>query len=205
MKAIVQKLLSNPSQIPKFMQLYGDYKGNGDDSFVDVFRVHDIVSKNSFGASSDESTGLWIHTASVNHSCVPNAAAEYIGDVIILRATQTIKAGDEIFHAYDTTSDYDARRNSLLTTWGFECKCDLCQAQSKDSEEVRRKREELRGEADAFLAREHWANAKRLTIVKAQKILKGIEETYDADRYKDLPKTAGNGIGEWLAKASPRK
>jgi hypothetical protein len=219
-KAIVQKLLSSPSQMSNFLQLYGDYQGDGKDIFsssegpiVDVFRVHDIMSRNAFGTSNrfdDEdarnaSTGLWIHVAYVNHSCTPNALAEYIGDFIILRATRSIPKGEELFHAYDTSSDYETRRTSLQTTWGFECKCRLCEAQSKDTEEVRRKREELRGEADAFLAREHWANAKRLTIVKAQKIAKGIEETYDADRYKDLPKTAGSGIQDWLAKAVPRR
>jgi hypothetical protein len=92
-----------------------------------------------------------------------------------------------------------------MTTWGFECKCALCVAEKKDSPEVRRKREELRGEADAFVAREHWANAKRLTIVKAQRIAKGIEDTYNVDRYKQLPKMAGSSIQEWLSKATPRR
>jgi tetratricopeptide (TPR) repeat protein len=219
-KAIVQKLISIPSQIPAVMDLHGDYQGDGknistneDGPIVDVFRVHDIMSRNAFGPGNqfgeegarNASTGLWIHAACINHSCVPNAAKEYIGDLMILRATRAIKSGEEIFHAYDESSDYDTRQASLMATWGFECECKLCQAQKKDSEDVRRKREELRGEADAFLAREHWANAKRLTIVKAQKIAKGIEETYNADRYKDLPKTAGSGIQEWLAKATPRR
>lgn len=75
----------------------------------------------------------------------------------------------------------------------------------KTSDEVKKKREELRGEADAFVAREHWANAKRLTIVKAQRIAKGIEETYNGDQYKELPKTAGKSIQEWLGKATPRR
>ncbi|KAF2822589.1 SET domain-containing protein [Ophiobolus disseminans] len=219
-KAIVQKLISSPSQIPRVMDLFGDYQGaekaaptTRDGPVVDVFRVHDIMSRNAFGPGNqfgeegarNASTGLWVYAAYINHSCVPNALKEYIGDLMILRATRAIKAGEELFHAYDETSDYETRQASLVTTWGFECKCRLCEAQKKDSEEVRRKREELRGEADAFLAREHWANAKRLTIVKAQKIAKGIEQTYDAERYRNLPKTAGNGIQEWLARATPRR
>lgn len=219
-RSLVQKLISIPSQIPKVMDLYGDYQGESKKAFahndgpvVDVFAVHDIMSRNAFGPGNqfgeegarNASTGLWVYAAYINHSCVPNAAKDYIGDLMILRATRAIKAGEEIFHAYDEASDYEARRASLKTTWGFECKCRLCAAQKKDGEDVRRKREELRGEADAFVAREHWANAKRLTIVKAQRIAKGIEETYNADRYKDLPKTAGSSMQDWLAKATPRR
>ncbi|KAH7066136.1 hypothetical protein BKA63DRAFT_523831 [Paraphoma chrysanthemicola] len=219
-KAIVQKLLSNPSQISKVLDLFGDYDGDGmaesdsqDDPIVDVFRVHDIMSRNAFGPGNqfgDEgarnaSTGLWLHAAYINHSCIPNAKKEYIGDLMIVRATCAIKAGEEIFHAYDESSDYDTRQAALMTTWGFECGCALCSAEKKDSPEVRSKREELRGEADAFVAREHWANAKRLTIVKAQRIAKGLDDTYNGDRYKDLPRMAGSSIREWLSKATPRR
>lgn len=219
-KAIVQKLISNPSQIPAVMDLYGDYQGDGKDvtttddgPVIDVFRVHDIMSRNAFGPGNqfgvenarNASTGIWVHAAYINHSCVPNASKEYIGDLMILRALQPIKAGDEIFHAYDESSDYDARQASLMTSWGFKCVCKLCEVENKESQEVRSKREELRGEADAFVAREHWANAKRLNIVKAQRLAKGIEESYNAKKYDGLPKMAGRSIQEWLSKASPRK
>jgi tetratricopeptide (TPR) repeat protein len=219
-KAIVQKLLSNPSQIPQVMDLFGDYQGDSKDisttedgAVVDVFRVQDIMSRNAFGPGNqfgeegarNASTGLWIHAAYINHSCIPNAQKEYIGDLMILRATRTIAAGEEIFHAYDESSDYDARQASLMTTWGFECKCKLCKAEAKDSLEVRNKREELRGEADALVAREPWAGAKRLTIIKAQRIARGIDETYAKGRYDGLPKMAGRSVLEWLAKANPNK
>jgi hypothetical protein len=171
------------------------------------------MSRNAFGPGNqfgeegarNASTGLWVHAAYINHSCVPNAQKEYIGDLMILRATRAITTGEEIFHAYDESSDYDARQVALMTTWGFECSCKLCKAEKKDSQEVRNRREELRGEADAFVAREHWAGAKRMTIIKAQKIVRGIEETYNKERYEGLPKMAGRSIQEWLAKASPRK
>lgn len=219
-KAIVQKLISVPSQAPKFMDLHGGYQDDGGDistteggPVVDVFRVHDIMSRNAFGALNEfaeegarnASTGIWVYSAYINHSCIPNTTKEFIGDMLILRATCAIKAGEELFHAYDASSDLQTRQNFLMTTWGFTCKCRLCEVQKMDSEAVRKKREELRGEADAFVAREHWANAKRLTIAKAQRIAKGIEETYDADRYRDLPKDAGSSIQAWLAKATPRR
>jgi len=221
-KSTVQKLLSNPSQIAKVMDLYGDYQGddksknvskNEDGPVVDTFRVHDIVSRNGFGTgsqygeegASNASTGLWIRAAYMNHSCIPNAKKDFIGDLMIFRAFRPITAGEELFHTYDESSDYDARQEALMITWGFECNCALCAADRDDDPAVRKKRRELAGEADAFVEREHWANVKRLTIVKAQRLAKAIDETYDEERYKGVPRVATLSILGWLAKATPRR
>ncbi|KAI1475311.1 SET domain-containing protein [Daldinia eschscholtzii] len=219
-KAIVQKLLNNPSQIGKVMDLYGDYQGDGsgvskteDGPVVDTFRVHDIVSRNAFGPGSqfgDEgvsnaSTGLWIWAAYINHSCVANAKKEYIGDLMILRATRPIAAGEEIFHSYDESSDYDARQTSLMTTWGFECSCLLCVAEKTDSPALRKKRRDLADDADQFVSTEHYLDAKRLTISKARRLLKAIEDTYDEKKYKDLPRFATQRIQEWLSLANQKR
>lgn len=219
-RSIVQKLLSNPSQIEKVMGLYSDYQGDGknvsrteDGPMVDTFRVHDIVSRNAFGLGSqfgeqgarDASTGLWIWTAYVNHSCIPNVKKEFIGDLMVLRATRPVVAGEEIFHSYDESSDYDARKRALMTTWGFECDCSLCVAERVDDPSVRKKRLELANEAEAFVRRERWVDAKRLTIAKAQRLERAINETYNSGRYKDVPRMAVRSIQEWLAKASPRR
>lgn len=153
-KAIVQKLLGNPSQSKRVMDLYGDYAGDGNDisrtedgPVVDTFRVQDIVSRNAFGPGSqfgDEgarnaSTGLWIWAAYVNHSCVPNLRKEYVGDTMVLRATRRIAAGEEVFISYDESRDYGVRRAALMTTWGFECDCKRC-AEEKGSGLAVRKR-----------------------------------------------------------------
>ncbi|KAF2811344.1 tetratricopeptide [Mytilinidion resinicola] len=215
--AVIQKLLSNPSQIEKFMDLRGEYQGDGknvsmteDGPVIDTLRVHDIVSRNGFGLgsqygeedASNASTGIWIWTAYANHSCIAaNAEKEFIGDLIVLRATRPIPAGEEIFISYDWSSDYDARQSNLMTTWGFECDCALCVAEKADDPAVRNKRRELEGEADAFIEREHWAKAKRVVIAKAQRLAKAIDETYDGERYKGVPRVASLRILEWLEKA----
>lgn len=215
-RAIVQKLLNNPSQVKKVYSLYGDYNGEkqGKDGkdVVDVFRVHDIVSRNAFGpgeqdgkASNNASTGLWIWAAYINHSCVANAKKEYIRDMMLLRASRPISAGEEIFHSYDESADYDARQAALLTTWGFECQCPLCSVEREDDVEVRKKRRELASEVELFVQREHWSNAKRLTIVKAKRLERALDDTYDESRYRQLPRTALEQISGWLAKATPRR
>ncbi|KAL9619784.1 MAG: hypothetical protein Q9160_005620 [Pyrenula sp. 1 TL-2023] len=219
-RSIVQKLLNNPSRIDKFMELYGDYQGDGkhvtrteDGPVVDTFRVHDIMSRNAFSpgsqygeeSASHASTGLWIWAAHINHSCVANAEKEFIGDLIVVRATRPITAGEELFISYEESSDYDARQTALMTTWGFECDCALCAAEKADDSAVRKKRRELAGEADAFVGREHPVNAKRLAIAKAQRLARSINETYDEKRYKGLPRTAPREIQHWLDQASPRR
>ncbi|KAL6704713.1 hypothetical protein ACN47E_007995 [Coniothyrium glycines] len=218
-KAVVEKLLNNPSLIDDVMKLYGDYGGiaskeveSDEDAVVDVFRVHDIVCRNAFGPGNqygeegtrNASTGLWVHAAYINHSCVPNAKKDYVGDLMIVRALQPIKRGEEIFHSYDESLDYAGRQKALMTTWGFECDCALCSAEKSDGQDVRDKRMELVGEADAFVDRTPWAGAKRLAVRKAQRLMQSIEETYDQKRYQDLPRRHSENITAWLSKASAR-
>lgn len=219
-RSIAQKLLSNSSQIERVIDLYGDWQGDGrhvpktrDGTIVDVFRVHDIMSRNAFSTGSqygeesanNASTGLWISAAYINHSCVANVKKEYVGDLMVLRANRHIATGEEFSISYSESSDFDARQAALMTTWGFDCNCPLCATEKADDPAVRRKRRELTSEADAFVEREHWAHTKRLTIVKAQRLARAINETYDNERYKGVPRVAAQKIEEWLAKASPRR
>ncbi|KAK1964117.1 tetratricopeptide [Colletotrichum sublineola] len=220
-KAITQKLLRNPSQIDRVMDLYGDYQGEDkaaptkteEGPVVDVFRVHDIVSRNAFGpggqygeeGARNASTGLWVWAAYINHSCIANARKEYVGDLMVLRALRPIKKGEEIFHSYDESADYEARQKALTTTWAFECGCALCAAEKTDDEKLRKKRSSLANDADDFVNTTHWVNAKRIAISKAQRLAREIDATYDDKKYQNLPRLASERIREWLAKASPLK
>ncbi|KAK5133836.1 hypothetical protein LTR08_007167 [Meristemomyces frigidus] len=223
-KAIVQKVLNNPSQIEKVMDLYGDYQGIGKhlimrDSgpVIDTFKVHDIVARNAFGpgpvysggprAEEDvrnASTGLWIRASYLNHSCVSNSKKEYVGDLMVLRAARPIGAGEEITHSYNESGDYDARTAALKTTWGFACTCALCLAEKADGTALRTKRRALELEADAWAEVEHAAKAKRISIVKARCLARSINDTYEDVRYNGLPRTALLRIRKWLTEATTR-
>jgi tetratricopeptide (TPR) repeat protein len=224
-KAIVQKLVNNPSQVNKFMDLYGDYQGTekqvimtDSGPVIDTFQVHDIIARNAFGPgpvynggrngneeSSNASTGVWILASYINHSCISNAKKEYIGDLMVLRATRPIKKGEEITHSYDESSDYDARAAALMNTWGFTCTCALCIAEKADSPTVRKKRQGLESEANAFIVREDAMRAKRLSTLKAKRLIRSIDDTYDDERYKGLPRMALLRIQKWLADATARE
>ena len=215
-RAVVQKLLDNPSQAEKVLDLFGDYQGLGNKlsvcdgkPVIDTFQLHDIVQRNAFGLGQDEdedvsnaSTGLWVQISYTNHSCVPNAKKEYVGDLIVLRATGRIAAGEEITHSYDESSDYAARTAALDKTWGFKCRCALCAAEEADGPSVRKKRQELEHEADAFIQKENPRASKRITITKARRLRRIIDETYEKERYESLPRRALAGIDRWLQLAS---
>lgn len=219
-KAIVQKLRGNSSQIERLMDLFGDWTGDGNKIFhndegaiIDTFQIHDIVSRNGFGLGAqygeegarNASTGLCTWAAYINHSCIANTSKEFIGDLMVLRALRPLTAGEEVFISYDISTDYDTRQAALWTTWGFECKCPLCVAEKADDPSVRKKREDLVTDSEDFVRREHWASAKRLTIASAQRLAKAIDDTYDNERYKNVPRLAGRTIQDWLTKASARK
>jgi tetratricopeptide (TPR) repeat protein len=218
-KAVVQKLLSNPSQIAAVLDLFGDYKGLGSklcerdgNAVLDTFQMHDIIQRNAFGPGqqtededvSNASTGLWVRAAYVNHSCVPNAKKDYVGDLMLLRATRRINAGEEITHGYDESSDYDARTAALDRTWGFKCKCALCAAEEADGSALRKQRLELQNEANAFIQGENPSQASKLTINRAKRLQQALKDTYNEKRYKGLPRRAPNGLEQWLKTALAR-
>jgi hypothetical protein len=218
-KAVVQKLLNNPSQVERFMNLYGDYAGVGkqaimrdDGAVIDTFQVYDIVARNAFGAgpvygdedSRNTDTGLWITASYMNHSCIPNSKKEYIGDLMVVRATQAISAGEEITHSYDESSDFDARAEALMKTWGFICSCALCVAEEEDGAAVRKKRLELENEANALVERDDAVRAKRVCILRARRLVKSISDTYDDKRYNGLPRMALLRLQKWLVEATTR-
>jgi hypothetical protein len=230
-RAVVQKLLDNPSQVAKVMDLYGDYrcpeiekKGGGDgegEEVVDVFQVHDIVARNAFGPgpapslaycrhqdgsqNSTASAGLWVMASYTNHSCVPNAEKEYIGDLMILRATREIREGEEVVQSYvQVDSDFEGRSKALGDTWGFKCECKLCVAERGDSEDVRRKRRGLEAEAEGLMEGLVSKGGSRVAVVRARRLAKEIEGTYEGERWNGVPRVALMRIEKWIAEATSR-
>jgi hypothetical protein len=110
-------------------------------------------------------------------------------------------AGEEITHAYDLSSDYDARLETLMRTWGFRCDCKLCVADKEDSAAVRKKRRELEREANALVEK---GEAGRLAAVKAKRLVREIEGTFNEERYRGLPRMALMRIQKWIVEAGKR-
>lgn len=165
-------VIKNPSLASRLLRLRGNYEGLGEqhlqldgNSVIDVFQVHNIVARNSFGiptpgpqsAKADQwglyttqsgamsgtnttprNSAIFSHAAFINHSCLPNVEKRFIGDVIIIRATRPIAKGKEILlnYAPGEFNDARSRRAGFKRTWQFECDCQLCEAESLLSDEV---------------------------------------------------------------------
>ncbi|EXL42189.1 hypothetical protein FOCG_15539 [Fusarium oxysporum f. sp. radicis-lycopersici 26381] len=218
-KAVVRKLLNNPSQVEKVLRLHGDYHGLGgklqevDGSpVIDTFQVHDIIQRNAFGLGqqtenedvSNASTGLWIRASYINHSCIPNAKKDFVGDLIIFRAIRRIVTGEEITHSYDESSDYEARKTNIRRTWNFECRCQLCLVEGAESENIRKGRRQAEEKANYFAKANSPYDASRIMVRRSKMLRQTLNETYDEKSYKGLPRRALAVIDEWLRIASTR-
>ncbi|KAF2859595.1 SET domain-containing protein [Piedraia hortae CBS 480.64] len=145
-QGVVGVVRRNASLAGTVMELFGDWEGEGGgvgecidgEVVVDTFRIGDIVARNAFGlgpaayGSSEEEelrsfgAGLWVRAAYINHSCEPNAEREFVGDLIVIRATRTIEEGEEVTIRYTELEGYKERREVLFRDWGFECICERC-------------------------------------------------------------------------------
>ncbi|EAW07588.1 TPR domain protein [Aspergillus clavatus NRRL 1] len=153
---IAQKLYKTPSLMPTFTDLYhGSYKpvkvSEVDGTpVVDTFLIERTMSLNVFGCplSSREShiramrkmtpqvkgrdafhsCGVWALASYINHSCYSNAQRSFIGDMMIVRATQDLPANTEIAFWYQEPSEQTSKEKPVnLQHWGFKCSCEVCQ------------------------------------------------------------------------------
>ncbi|KAL5361470.1 hypothetical protein BJX96DRAFT_185299 [Aspergillus floccosus] len=168
-EAIVQRLYKNPSLLPSFADHHhGTYKPVNvqevDDSpIIDSFLVERIVQLNCFGCpllsrdshigavASDNTTqkvnkefdscGFWHMASYINHSCLSNARRSFIGDMMIVRATQDLAPNTEVTFWYKSPISHDTKELPVdLQHWGFRCDCILCrdiQSLSKSARSAR--------------------------------------------------------------------
>eukprot|EP00667_Euglena_gracilis_P010855 EG_transcript_11067 len=74
-----------------------------------------------------EGTGLFPRLALLNHSCVPSASYEFVGNhSLLLIATRPLAAGDEVTIAYCDETLSAAQRQAELAHWHFRCSCSAC-------------------------------------------------------------------------------
>ncbi|KAL7807844.1 SET domain-containing protein [Trichoderma gracile] len=104
--------------------------GRGDQ---DVRRAAEMLCKiqnNSFQRFDPDLgvVGLFLEPtlAMANHSCIPNAAVQFIGRDALLIAENPIRAGDEIEIAYTFYTDPLPKRREALAHYKFTCQCLRC-------------------------------------------------------------------------------
>ncbi|KAL2866146.1 TPR domain protein [Aspergillus lucknowensis] len=206
---IAQKLYKNPSLMSMFTDLYhGSYHpidiAEVDGTpVVDTFLIERIMSLNCFGCSLSSreshihtmkgaksqleptenkkfhSCGVWPLASYINHSCYSNVHRSFIGDMMIVRATQNLPANTELFFWYTQPSDSTSNtKPPNLKHWGFQCNCVICQDSTETGEGDLMKRRRLTADlVHAFQALSKSRKPKS-AISRIEELISKLEETY---------------------------
>ncbi|KAF3763370.1 hypothetical protein M406DRAFT_73986 [Cryphonectria parasitica EP155] len=226
----VEKLRWNHKLANKYLDLYAgpSYKKKearivDDTVIIDIFQVEVISQFNGFVCAQvktrlpDESacskvqgsTGIWLHASYANHSCLENTGRAFIGDMMILRASRDIKAGEEITTAYFVGTEPTIDRKRKMSYYLFNCDCRLCAAERKVSILTLVERDRLTGLAERFIIENACTNLHETCpapddkLKFAQDLQSKLTATYDAALYKDLPRFACMPIDAWLCQSDP--
>jgi tetratricopeptide (TPR) repeat protein len=126
---------------------------------VDLKRIDRIVNLNAFSCTNKTETtqfgtnegggsicgsAIWVLPSLINHSCLANCKWIPYGDVLIIRAFQLIKKGEEILIPYVSPTESYEERKKISSGHLFKCECKLCELDSKDEQDgTGKKREKI--------------------------------------------------------------
>jgi tetratricopeptide (TPR) repeat protein len=214
-KKIVHRIRHNPENSSGFLDLQGGYKGignkiiNDDDGLrvVDTYQVYDLMVRNQFGLDGTLEqversipTGVFMRASYLNHCCLSNTKRQIIGDLLLLYALKPIAEGEELTISYDDPiEDLSSRTELMKDKWNFACNCRLCEVESQDPIDVRKKREKLLD--DAYdLMEDHPASfmTSDRAIANAEQLIRDITATYDDECFLGMPRLALIDIQNWL-------
>ena len=208
---VVQFLYDNPLVAGPFFDLYSgdrdapnrivhaDAEGG---PIIDSFTVSAILDHNAFKPENAahliekpqaaarardpcSDAGIWIRASYLNHSCTGNVLRACIGDLMILRAVQPVRKGEELLHSYVPTLNELPDRDESLGKFGFTCLCELCEMQRATSEQELERRQKAVRCFQKFerQGRETGLVRPGLLISQARKLLKAIRKTYSNPKY----------------------
>ena len=222
-RSAVKEAGKNPLKAGHLMQLHGNYKGDGEQvcevdsaAVVDAFKVHDIVSCNSFTLSPinqtdvldyehlmEGSSAIWIRLSYANHSCIPNSQKVSYGDLVLLHATRPIAEGEEITINYSgDRKDFHARQKQMRTNWNFQCDCALCKADALCSSTSLLERARLYKETMLQFAANPPARNNLSLLPKFERYVEDVSRTYRHNLFAGLPKIHKLHAQNWLLEAS---
>lgn len=130
--------------------------------------------KRSPGNEEHPSCGIWPKASYTNHSCYSNARRAFIGDMMIVRATQDLEPNTEITMWYRPPLSNDIKGQLAdFQHWGFECTCVLCQDIRATDKDTLAKRKQLTARLRKFFKQRHDPDA-----AKVEAALTDLESTY---------------------------
>jgi hypothetical protein len=120
------------------------------------------------------SCGIWIKASYINHSCTSNARRSFIGDMMIVRATQDLDPGTEVSFWYQIPQGRDSKKmQEKLRSWRFSCTCAICQDEKETKAAVIAERRKLLDRLKRMCE-----PSKDLKPSKIEHLLKSLNDTY---------------------------
>jgi hypothetical protein len=133
----------------------------------------------------------------MNHSCVPNCQIFFHGDLAFAHANKPIAEGEEITLDYTgVLGSFEAWTKQMRVTYGFQCKCALCEADAKCPSEDLARRSDVYDEVRTGISTFSLLNRKDST--KMEQYVTKIDRMYDPKLYATLPKLALVPAQSWL-------
>ncbi|KAJ4988889.1 TPR domain-containing protein [Stagonosporopsis vannaccii] len=200
LKLLVQKTYRNPSVARAVTELYhGDYEPASTlevdgQPVVDTFLFEKIMALNVFGcplsslethkatraqtskpATAYHSCGMWIQASYINHSCTSNARRSFIGDMMIVRATRDLEAGEELSFWYHVPTGEPGKAQKKLANWGFACSCALCADEKATKAAVHGERTKLLNQLGKIFQP---SSAQAVNVPNAERLLSALNSTY---------------------------
>lgn len=95
---------------------------------LELYIDHAAVGDRTNTDRSFPAAGVWAKASLMNHSCLANCYRAFIGDMLIVRASQDLHAGAELTIAYRLPAPFDQYKTvrQKLAGWQFVCRCQLC-------------------------------------------------------------------------------
>ncbi|OAA79474.1 SET domain protein [Akanthomyces lecanii RCEF 1005] len=119
--------------------------------------------------------GIWCTASCMNHSCVANCCRSFIGDMMIIRASEDIPASTELQVLYRPLSPAETYESTQqkFANWDFSCGCYLCEMKKTTTKTDMRQRQ-----ANLQSLSELVARPGPLDTTRARLLLKQIDKTY---------------------------
>ena len=132
-KASVEQNLEYARHVSAFLETNGAGDGFGSDARVrELIRLLRFYDTNAIPIRDDLTSrtiakGIYLSTSLFNHSCSPNCAASFEGDIVTIRTTCLVEEGTELCLAYvDIALPRAVRQAQLRRGWRFDCACARC-------------------------------------------------------------------------------
>jgi hypothetical protein len=139
------------------------------------FKTHqDYLAHRSGKENAFHSCGIWTQASYINHSCASTARRAFIGDMMIVRATQDLEPGAEVTFWYHSPIGMNqGEMQDKLKNWGFACTCAICQDEKVTKATVLVQRQKLRDQLLKAFKSVHNKN-----FGNVERLLQSLNDTY---------------------------